>query len=44
MESSVTFPLDNLIEEIVSEENMGDSFDYVVRHLEYPRQRMMYKP
>lgn len=44
MESSVTFPLDNLIEEIVSEENMGESFDYVVRHLEYPRQRMMYKP
>ena len=39
-----TLPLDNLIPEIVSEENMGESFDYVISHLEHPRQREMYRP
>ena len=38
------FPLDNLIPEIVSEQNMGESFDYVVKHLEYEQQREMYRP
>lgn len=40
----VTFPLCNLIPEIVSEENMCTSFDYLVSHLEHPRQREQYKP
>ena len=42
--TGTTFPLDNLIPEIVSEENMGESFDYVISHLEHPRQREMYRP
>jgi hypothetical protein len=40
----VSYPLDNLIPEIVSEENMYDSFDYVVAHLEYEDQRKKYRP
>lgn len=40
----IKFPLDNLIPEIVSEANMGESFDYVVSHLEHSRQREMYRP
>lgn len=44
MENDITFPLDNLIPEIVSEENMGESFDYVISHLEHPRQRELYWP
>ena len=43
-EETLQFPLDNLIPEIISEENMGESFDYVVSHLEHPRQREMYRP
>ena len=42
--TGTTFPLDNLIPEIISEENMGESFDYVISHLEHPRQREMYRP
>jgi len=42
--TGTTFPLNNLIPEIVSEENMGESFDYVISHLEHPRQREMYRP
>lgn len=42
--TGTTLPLDNLIPEIVSEENMGESFDYVISHLEHPRQREMYRP
>ena len=39
-----SYPLDNLIPEIVCEENMYDSFDYVIGHLEYEEQREKYKP
>lgn len=41
---AIAFPLDNLIPEIVSEENMGESFDYVIRHLEHIQQREMHWP
>ncbi len=44
MGNEMTFPLGNLIPEIISEENMGESFDYVISHLEHPRQREMYRP
>ena len=44
MNEETVFPLDNLIPEIISEENMGESFDYVISHLEHPRQREMYRP
>ena len=44
MDENVTFPLDNLIPEIVSEANMVESFDYVISHLEHQRQREMYWP
>ena len=44
MDYETNFPLDNLIPEIISEENMGESFDYVISHLEHPRQREMYRP
>lgn len=40
----IQFPLDNLIPEIVSDENMFESFDYVVSHLEHKKQRDKYKP
>lgn len=40
----VTFPLGNLIPEIISEDNMGESFDYLISHLEHVRQREMYRP
>ena len=41
---AIAFLLDNLIPEIVSEENMGESFDYVIRHLEHIQQREMHWP
>ena len=41
---SIQFPLGNLIPEIVSDENMYESFDYVVGHLEHKKQREKYKP
>ena len=44
MNEETVFPLDNLIPEIISEENIGESFDYVISHLEHPRQREMYRP
>lgn len=40
--SDISFPLDSLIEEIVSDSNMLSSFDYVVSHLEYKEQRDKY--
>lgn len=40
----ISYPVSNLIEEIVSDENMYDSFDYVIGHLEYEEQREKYKP
>lgn len=44
MDKDIIFPLDNLIPEIISEENMGESFDYVISHLEHPIQRELYRP
>ena len=44
MDKENRFPLNNLIPEIVSENNMGDSFDYVISHLEHQDQREMYWP
>ena len=40
----LSYPLDNLIPEIISDENMYGSFDYVVQHLEYEEQRARYRP
>lgn len=40
----ISYPLDNLIPEIVCEDNMYDSFDYVIGHLEYEEQRKKYRP
>ena len=40
----VRYPLDNLIPEIVSDENLYGSFDYVVSHLDYADQRDKYRP
>lgn len=40
----LSYPLDNLIPEIISEENMYGSFDYVVGHLEFEEQRKRYRP
>lgn len=37
------YPLYNLIPEIVSDDNMFESFDYVVSHLEHEKQRDKYK-
>ena len=37
-------PLDNLIPEIVSDENMFESFDYLVGHLEHLKQREKFIP
>lgn len=39
-----TFPICNLIDEIASEINISDSFDYVVSHLESSEQREHIKP
>lgn len=41
---NITFPLNDLIPEIISENNMYDSFDYVIDHLEYKQQREKYRP
>lgn len=40
----LSYPLDNLIPEIVSEGNMYGSFDYVIGHLDYEEQREKYRP
>ena len=37
-------PLNNLIPEIVSLTNMVESFDYVINHLAYERQKELYRP
>ncbi len=44
MDKENIFPLDNLIPEIISEDNMGESFDYVISHLEHESQREAYRP
>lgn len=38
------YPLPSLIAEIITEENLSDSFDYVISHLEHQRQRDKYRP
>lgn len=38
------YPLCSLVPEIVSDQNMFESFDYVVRHLEHRKQRDKYRP
>lgn len=40
----ITYPIDNLIEEIISDENLSRSFDYVISHLEHEEQRIRYRP
>ncbi|MBO4549171.1 MAG: RNA-directed DNA polymerase [Bacteroidaceae bacterium] len=40
----LSYPIDNLIEQIVCEDNMNRSFDYVVGHLDYEAQRKKYRP
>lgn len=39
-----TFPICNLIDEIVTDKNISDSFDYVVSHLESAEQREHIRP
>ena len=41
---ATTFPLANLIDEIVEERNLLESFDYIVDHLEHAQQRERYRP
>lgn len=38
------FPVDNLISEIISEQNLSESFDYVISHLDHKSQRDKYWP
>lgn len=40
----LSYPLDNLVPEIVCEDNMYGSFDYVIGHLDYEEQREKYRP
>lgn len=42
--NDIIYPLDHLIDEIVSDANMYESFDYVISHLEHPRQRDLFRP
>lgn len=36
------FPISNLLDEIISDENLSDGFDYVISHLETAQQREKY--
>lgn len=38
------FPIANLVDEITSEQNMGDGYDYVIHHLDTKEQRSKYAP
>ena len=40
----IIYPLDNLLTEIVSDDNLYGSFDYVINHLDSKRQREKYRP
>jgi len=40
----ITYPLYNLIDEIVSPQNMLASYDYVIDHLDCKRQRERFRP
>lgn len=42
--NEIPYPLDNLIEEIVSDENMYAGYDYVISHLDTAQQRAKYAP
>lgn len=44
MNTEIVYPLDNLIPEIVSDDNMYESFDYVIDHLENSHQKDIYRP
>lgn len=44
MNTEIVYPLDNLIPEIVSDDNMYESFDYVIDHLENSHQKEIYRP
>lgn len=39
---SAGFPIDSLLNEIISDENLSDGFDYVISHLETAQQREKY--
>lgn len=41
---SSTYPIHNMIEEIVADKNISDSFDYVISHLESAQQREHFRP
>ncbi len=36
------FPIDNLLKEVISDENLSEGFDYVISHLETAQQREKY--
>lgn len=36
------FPIDNILAEIISDENLSEGFDYVISHLETKQQREKY--
>lgn len=40
----VVFPIDNLMPEIMAYDNLSESFDYLVSHLENPKQRDFHRP
>lgn len=40
----INYPIDNLLYEILSDNNLYESFDYVVSHLENKSQREKYRP
>lgn len=40
---AVQFPLTNILNEIISRENMAESVDYVIAHLEHSRQRARHR-
>lgn len=42
--NEVNYPLDNLIDEIVSDRNMYDAYDYVISHLDTAQQMAKYAP
>ena len=44
LKAEIKYPLVDLITEIISDNNMWESYNYVVRHLENPRQRRHYRP
>ena len=41
---NISYPLYNLVNEIVSPQNMLDSYDYVIDHLDCKEQRERFRP